>query len=85
MKLKDLYFALSQQERDALAKRVRIASGYLWQIAVRWRGKRPSLDVILRLVEADTRLTLQELLEEFSGAPREQQAADTSHQEPSHA
>lgn len=85
MKLKDLYLALDQQERDVLARRADIVPGYLWQIAMRWRGKRPSIDVIQRLVSADKRLTLKELLEEFSEAPRERRAAEKSRQEPSHA
>lgn len=66
MKLRDLYPKLSTQEREALAKSVDTQPGYLWQIATQWRGKKPSIDLIARLAAADIRLSVNELVEEFS-------------------
>lgn len=66
MKLSDLYPTLTQEERVALAKSADLAEGYLYQIANRWRGKRPSLDLINRLAEADKRLTVSDLVAEFT-------------------
>ena len=67
MKLKDLYQSLSQDERFELAKKVGLKeTGYLWQLATNWRGKRPSLDFMVKLAAADSRLTVAELAEEFA-------------------
>lgn len=66
MKLAELHPTLTTPEREALAKAAEIEPGYLWQIATRWRGKRASLDLIQRLAKADTRLTVADLVEEFS-------------------
>ncbi len=67
MKLRDLYQTLSTDERKELAKKVETKPGYLWQLATGWRGKKPSIDLIRKLADADTRMTAVELLEEFSG------------------
>lgn len=69
MKLRDLYPSLDTQEREALAKKVETQPGYLWQLSKQWRGKKPSIDLITRLAAADPRLTVAELVEEFSEAP----------------
>lgn len=70
MKLAQLYPMLTPTERIALASAARLGNGYLWQIATHWRGKRPSLDAMVRLADADPRLTLQDLAEEFSKGSR---------------
>lgn len=66
MKLSDLYISLSREGRQSLAERAGVNAGYLWQIATKWRGRKPSVDVIARLVRADNRLTAADLLAEFS-------------------
>ena len=66
MKLTDLYPTLTPEERAALAKSAGIAEGYLYQIANRWRGKRASLDVINKLAAADGRLTVADMVMEFT-------------------
>lgn len=70
MRLSTLFPKLSATEREDLARKAEIDPGYLWQLATRWRGKKPSLDVINRLVRADKRLTLTDMVKEFSeGSP----------------
>lgn len=69
MKLTDLYPSLSKDERAALAKRAQINEGYLYQLATRWRGKRASLQVIRALADADPRLSIGDMVGEFTGAP----------------
>lgn len=71
MKLADLYPSLDKEERRALAAKAGIDAGYLWQIATKWRGKRPSVDVIGKLVRADSRLNAADLVDEFSDAREE--------------
>ncbi len=71
MKLKDLYPTLDKAARETLAKASDIDSGYLWQIATRWRGKKPSIGAIRRLAAADARLTINELVSEFTDEPQE--------------
>lgn len=66
MKLTDLYPTLKPEERTALAKAAGIADGYLYQIANRWRGKRASLEVINKLAAADSRLTVADMVAEFT-------------------
>lgn len=66
MKLQDLYKTLTGEEREALAKKAGINPGYLWQLASQWRGKKPSLDVIVRLAAADPRLHSSDLIAEFA-------------------
>lgn len=66
MKLCELHPTLSTPERVALAKAAGVEAGYLWQLATRWRGKRASLDLIQRLAKADPRLTVGDMVEEFS-------------------
>jgi hypothetical protein len=67
MNLHDLIEILTVEEREALAKKVPTDPGYLWQLARQWRGKKPSLGLMQKLVAADPRLTLGELVEEFAG------------------
>lgn len=66
MKLSDLYQSLDQEGRKALAMKAGVDAGYLWQIATKWRGKKPSVDVIAKLVRADRRLKAADLIAEFS-------------------
>lgn len=66
MRLSTLHGQLSTDERRALADRAGITPDYLWQIATRWRGKRASLSLIEKLAQADERLTLAEMLVEFT-------------------
>ena len=66
MRLDKRYRQLSPDERDALAERVGMNPRYLWQIATRWAGKRPSLMMMNRLVAADDKLRLSDLAREFS-------------------
>lgn len=66
MKLSDLYQSLDQEGRKALAMKAGIDAGYLWQIATKWRGKKPSVDVIAKLVRADRRLKAADLIAEFA-------------------
>lgn len=74
MKLSDLYQSLDQDGRRALAAKAGVDTGYLWQIATRWRGKRPSIDVIARLVRADRRLKAADLIAEYSEAAQKDAA-----------
>jgi len=79
MRFSTLYQSLNSEERDALAKAVDCTdAGYLWQIATRWRGKKPSFGFMQKLVAAEPRLTLGELAEEFS----EDVAADDTQDDP---
>lgn len=66
MQLRDLYPKLTASERETLAKKAGTDAGYLWQLATQWRGKRPSLDLMAALANADKRLTLGELAVEFA-------------------
>lgn len=68
MKLCDLYPTLSTDEREALAKKAKLSNGYLWQLATGWRGKKPSIDKIIKLAAAEKRLSVVELVDEFSTA-----------------
>lgn len=66
MRLNTLHTQLSTDERRALADKAGITPDYLWQIATRWRSKRASLSLIEKLAQADARLTLAEMLAEFT-------------------
>lgn len=66
MRLQDRYNELDGKGRAELAKAARVAPGYLWQIATRWRGKRPSLDTLMRLAAADKKLQITAMVEEFA-------------------
>lgn len=68
MKLSELLPQLTTAQRDALAKKAGTSSAYLWQLATRWRGKRPSIDLLTKLSEADRRLKVADLVEEFAEA-----------------
>lgn len=66
MKFSKLWSSLSIDERKAFAKKVDTDPGYLQQIATRWRGKKPSLDFMVKLAAAHKKLNVGELAEEFS-------------------
>lgn len=67
MNLRDLFKNLSKDEREVFASKVGIKPAYLWQIATQWKGKKPSLDLLKKIADADSRLTVAELVEEFTG------------------
>jgi hypothetical protein len=75
MNLHELFATLTVEQREALAKKVPTEAGYLWQLSKQWRGKKPSLGLMKKLVAADSRLTLAELVEEFAGARSEEPEA----------
>lgn len=59
-----------------MALRCGISQGYLWQLATRWKGKKPTVDLLAKLAEADSRLTVADLVAEFSEpTPESQEAA----------
>src|SRR5205085_11577707 len=69
MRLAQLYQDLDDDGRKALAASVCISPGYLWQIATQWKGKKPSLDLLGKFVEAEPRLTATDLVAEFTAKP----------------
>lgn len=75
MKLSMLYEALSGDERKQLAKKAGISAGYLWQLATRWNGKKPTVDLLAKLAEADRRLTVSDLVAEFAAEVEPAKAA----------
>jgi len=75
MKFSDAWAGMTAEERDAMAKAIDTHAGYLNQLATRWRGKRPSLDFMVKIAEADPRFTVGDLATEFSEIPDEKQAA----------
>ena len=77
MRLSLLHPTLTREERVELAARSGISTGYLWQIATRWQGRRPTVDVLARLAKADARLTVDDLVEEFADAGSPAVRADT--------
>ena len=79
MRLHDLYQKLTTAQRQALAKKAGVDAGYLWQIATRWRGRKPSLVLVQRLVDADRRLTVADLLAEFSEPAITQPTKEPAH------
>lgn len=75
MRLSALYPTLSTEEREELAKKAGTGAAYLYQLATRWQGKRPSLRLLLQLAKADSRLTLEDMAEEFDEAPKQKAPA----------
>ena len=72
MKLSALYASMTSAERDALAKKAdEMSPAYLYQIATRWDGRRPSLPMLAKLAAADARLTLDDMVAEFAPDKRE--------------
>lgn len=69
MRLSDLYPTLKPAEREALAAKAGTKSVYLYQLATRFRGKKPSLKLLMALAGADPRLTLADMAEEFDEDP----------------
>lgn len=74
MRLSTLYQSLTGEERAELARKVETDPGYLHQLATRWRGKRASLTFMNKLAEADSRLTVRDMAEEFAEAPPSEKA-----------
>ncbi|WP_157755047.1 hypothetical protein [Variovorax boronicumulans] len=66
MRLSELHPVLSREERCALAVACGISTGYLWQLATRWRRKKPTVDLLAKLAAAEPRLTVAELVKEFA-------------------
>lgn len=65
MQLRELHPQLSRPEKAALAEAAGITPAYLAQLATGFRTK-PSLKVCAALVAHDSRLTLEELAQEFA-------------------
>lgn len=67
MRLGELYRELTPEQRLELSRRVGISDpGYLWQIATRWKGRRPSIGLMVKLANADSRLSLDDMANEFA-------------------
>lgn len=66
MRLSELIPSLSTKQRDELAAKAGTSAAYLWQLSTRWRDKKPSIDLLQKLAAVDRRLTVGELVEEFS-------------------
>ena len=45
-------FIADPDQRDALATALDSSSGYLWQLATGWRGRRPSAEFAIRIEAA---------------------------------
>jgi hypothetical protein len=71
MRLSTLYDKLSSPEREALATAAGIKAPYLYQLATRWQGKKPSFKTMANLAKADKRLKLADMVAEFSEPPSE--------------
>lgn len=71
MNLQDIY----REEGYSGLKRLAEATGsdprYLRQCATRWRGKRPSPELAVRLIEADPRLTFEAMYASVAESKRE--------------
>ena len=73
MRLHDLYQTLTPEQRAGLAEKAGVSTGYLWQIATRWKRAderrrapaTPSVGLISRLASADERLSVADMLSEF--------------------
>lgn len=70
MRLSDLYSKLTTEEREALAQKAGTSAAYLYQLATRWDGRRPSIPLLMRLVAADARLSLADMAKEFNEQPK---------------
>ncbi len=70
MNFSELYESLTPPQRVELAKRAGTDPGYLWQIANQWRGRRPSIDLLKRLADADSRLRMASMVDEFAREPQ---------------
>ncbi len=66
MRLKNRYEEMTQPERQALAKAAGCDAGYLWQIANRWNGRKPSIALMVRLAQVDEKLTVEDMAAEFA-------------------
>lgn len=66
MYLRDLYQQLDKAGKDDLAKKAGIKPAYLWQIATGWKNRKPSLEALSRIADAHPRLSVAELVKEFT-------------------
>uniref|UniRef100_A0A193SD15 HTH cro/C1-type domain-containing protein n=1 Tax=biofilter metagenome TaxID=1070537 RepID=A0A193SD15_9ZZZZ len=64
--MSELHTLMNRAERSAFARRCHISPGYLWQIATRWQGRRPTVDLLARMAKADSRLSIEEMVGEFA-------------------
>lgn len=64
MKFVDLYARLDKEQRETLAERAGTKPVYLYQLSRRIR--RPSIDLMVKLCEADSRLKLKDMVAEFA-------------------
>jgi hypothetical protein len=76
MRLSALYQQLTPEQREELAKKVDTSVAYLYQLATRWQGKKPSLKLMTALARADSRLTLADMAEEFDEPPKQKPATE---------
>ncbi|WP_045756657.1 hypothetical protein [Xanthomonas albilineans] len=68
--------------RRALADACATSPDYLWQIATRWQGRRPSPDLAARIEEATARLGPEMVPKEpliFGASPQQPEADDAAH------
>lgn len=66
MRLSSLYPTLTGEQRVSFARNCGISTGYLWQLATRWKGKRPTVDLLAKLAKAHPDLSVGELVDEFA-------------------
>jgi hypothetical protein len=78
MRLSTLYQQLSPEQREDLARKADISPGYLYQIATRWQGRKPTVPLMDKLAKADRRLTLADMVAEFSEVPEPKSAPQGS-------
>ena len=66
MRLSERYSSMTTAEREKLAQVAGLDAGYLYQIATRWRGKKPSIELLARIAAADPALSVADMLAEFT-------------------
>lgn len=74
MRLSDLYPTLKPAEREELAAKAGTKPVYLYQLATRFKGKKPSLQLLVQLAKVDERLTLEDMAKEFDEEPKSKAA-----------
>ena len=69
MRLDKRYAAMTVEQRQRLAEAAGIKPEYLYQLATRFKGKQPSMRVLLALATADPKLTARDMAAEFAEVP----------------
>lgn len=77
MRLSELHPKLTRDERISLAQQCGISTGYLWQLATRWKGKKPTVDLLAKMAEVEPRLHVHDLVQEFSEPDSKAPATET--------